>query len=147
MIRLTLAQPLLDDIGAHGEERYPEEASGLLLGRGDALTRDVTQLLPIQNEFESDQRYHRYQIPAQAMMEAEDLADEFGLAIVGVFHSHPDHPNSPSEFDLQWALPWFIYLITTVREGRAGESRAWQLSDDRQRFDEVPVVAQPQVET
>jgi proteasome lid subunit RPN8/RPN11 len=65
------------------------------------------------------------------MMQAEDMADGEDWDVIGIFHSHPDHPPRPSDFDLQWALPWYSYLITGVHAGRAGESRAWQLRDDR----------------
>ena len=57
-----------------------------------------------------------------------------------VFHSHPDHPNLPSEFDRQWALPWFSYLITSVEQGVANQSRSWRLTDDRDRFKEEKII-------
>jgi proteasome lid subunit RPN8/RPN11 len=143
MIQFMLTQEMLDDIHADGEERYPEETAGLLLGRVAGGSRQVTQLLPIQNEFAAGERHHRYQISPEAMIEAEDMADELGVSVIGVFHSHPDHPAEPSEFDRQLALPWFTYLITRVESGRAIESRVWLLRDDRQGFDEVPIRIQP----
>jgi len=57
-----------------------------------------------------------------------------------VFHSHPDHPNRPSEFDREWAMPWFSYLITSVQAGRAVESRSWLLAEDRRGFEEESVI-------
>ncbi len=59
---------------------------------------------------------------------------------MGVYHSHPDSPNQPSEYDRQWALPWFSYVITRVQQGKAINSRSWVLSEDRQRFDEEELV-------
>lgn len=56
------------------------------------------------------------------------------------FDSHPDHPAQPSEFDREWALPWFVYVITRVELGRAVESRVWRLADDRSGFEEEPIV-------
>jgi len=53
---------------------------------------------------------------------------------LGVFHSHPDHPNLPSEFDREWAQPFFSYLITSVNSGQAAASRAWRLAEDRSVF-------------
>ena len=66
----------------------------------------------------------------------EEEADRLGLEMLGVFHSHPDHPNLPSEFDRQWAWPNFSYLITSVVEGKAVDSRSWRLSEDRTSFSE-----------
>jgi proteasome lid subunit RPN8/RPN11 len=60
--------------------------------------------------------------------------------VIGVFHSHPDHPNQPSEFDRQWALPWFSYLITSIEKGTAVGSRSWRLEDDRTGFEEEEII-------
>jgi len=136
MSTLRLSTELLSQIQAHGEAHYPNEGAGLLLGETDGELRRVTQLMPLDNEFDESERYHRYQISPQDMLLAQQFADSQDLDIVGVFHSHPDHPAQPSEFDRQWALPWFSYLITRVQKGRAEESRSWLLSDDRGQFEE-----------
>jgi proteasome lid subunit RPN8/RPN11 len=70
-------------------------------------------------------------------MRLEDEADASGLTLVGYYHSHPDHPAIPSEYDRTHALPNFRYLITSVQQGNAAELRAWQLSEDRSRFEEL----------
>ena len=62
------------------------------------------------------------------------------LDIVGIFHSHPDHPSRPSEFDREWAMPWFSYIITSVKNGKADGSRSWLLSEDRSAFNEESIV-------
>jgi proteasome lid subunit RPN8/RPN11 len=67
----------------------------------------------------------------------EDEADAKGLTLVGYYHSHPDHPAIPSEFDRSWALPNFKYLITSVQQGRADHARVWQLTADGSQFDEL----------
>ncbi len=137
-----MSQALLDQIQAHGEANYPNEGAGLLLGDVEGDLRQVTQLLVLANDFEENERYHRYQISPEDMLEAQQFADGHDLDIVGVFHSHPDHPAEPSEFDRQWALPWFSYLITRVQDGEARESRSWLLSQDRGRFEEQPLEIQ-----
>jgi proteasome lid subunit RPN8/RPN11 len=70
-----------------------------------------------------------------------------GLDVLGVFHSHPDHPNQPSEFDRQWAWPNFSYLITSVVQGVAVESRSWRLNEDRANFSEEKVEVIEQINT
>ena len=61
------------------------------------------------------------------------------VLLIGVFHSHPDHPNKPSEFDMEWAQPFFSYIITSVDTGKAIESKSWRLLDDRSRFEEEKI--------
>ncbi len=128
-------------IQKNGEEHYPEEGAGLLLGTVQGEDRIVDQVLELQNKFQSGERQNssrrnssrrnRYMIEPQDMLSAEDKADELGLEIIGVFHSHPDHPARPSEYDRQRALPWYSYVITSIMDRSATESRAWRLSDER----------------
>jgi proteasome lid subunit RPN8/RPN11 len=73
------------------------------------------------------------------MLEGEKEAAKQDLSIIGVFHSHPDHPNLPSEFDREYAIPWYSYLITSVHDGKATSSRSWRLEDDRERFQEEQI--------
>lgn len=128
---LHLSPDLLVQIWAHGEAQYPDEGAGLLLGTLDGDTRRVTTIRPLGNAFEPDDRYHRYRLEAAEMLAGELEAERLGLEVVGVFHSHPDHPATASDFDREWALPWYSYLITSILQGRAAESRSWRLTDDR----------------
>ena len=133
---LEITSNLLDRIHAHGEESYPEESAGFLLGRAEATSRLVTEILTLTNAREDSARHNRYLLTPQDMLRAERKAEKLGLDVIGVFHSHPDHPNRPSEFDQDWAMPWFSYIITSVRSGGAIESRSWRLADDRSSFEE-----------
>lgn len=123
----------------HGETCYPEEGAGLLLGMVDGGMRAVKDLLFLDNARETGSRHNRYLITARDMMKAEDEAAKRGVDILGVFHSHPDHPNRPSEFDRQFAMPWFSYMITSVNSGKAAGSRSWRLAEDRQSFIEEKI--------
>lgn len=134
---LRLPVKLLHEIQVHGESSYPDEGAGLLLGSREDEVRTVEAVLPIDNTFEEGQRGHRYLIDPQAMIQAEQEADAQGRTILAVFHSHPDHPARPSDYDLRMALPWFVYLITSIESGEAGQSRAWRLTEDREGFEEV----------
>jgi len=135
-MNLEISKNLLDFIHARGEESYPEEGVGFLLGRANATSRLVTELLTLTNASEDSARHNRYLLTPKDMLRGEDEAERLGLDVVGVFHSHPDHPNRPSEFDREWAMPWFSYIITSVHSGEAIESRSWRLSDDRSKFEE-----------
>lgn len=133
---LIIPQGVLDGIHEHGEQAYPEEGAGLMLGAIIGQDHQVSEILPLTNIREAGARYDRYQLSPQDYLMGEEEADRLGLEMVGVFHSHPDHPNRPSEFDRQWAWPNFSYLITSVVEGMAVESRSWRLTEDRGRFRE-----------
>lgn len=134
VMRLEISKALVDQIWQHGEAAYPEEGAGLLLGGDENGQRTVVAILPLTNARENNARHNRYLITPQDMLRGENEAIQQGLEIVGVFHSHPDHPNHPSEFDREWALPWYSYLITSVTQGVAQASRSWRLLDDRSQF-------------
>ena len=133
---LRIPSGLLARIWQHGQQAYPEEGAGLMLGRFDGEARLVTHLLPLENHFQPESRGRRYLITPRDLLRAEDEAERLGLDIVGVFHSHPDHPARASDFDTQWALPVYSYLITQVQAARALESTCWRLAEDRARMNE-----------
>lgn len=127
------------EIYAHLEAAYPDEGAGFLFGRVDGDRRLVEAVLPVPNAREDDARRNRYLITPQDMLRAELQAEELGMDILGVFHSHPDVPNVPSAFDRDWALPWYSYAIARVDRGTAVSLRSWRLADDRSGFVEEEV--------
>ncbi|MEO7839240.1 MAG: M67 family metallopeptidase [Anaerolineales bacterium] len=137
---LSVSDEVLARIHAHGEESYPEEGAGFLLGAdsGNGM-RSVTSIFPLTNSREDAARHNRYLITPEDYLKAELTADKLGLGLIGVFHSHPDHPNRPSEFDREWAQPFFSYIITSINAGKAIESRSWRLAEDRTQFDEEEI--------
>ncbi len=140
---MTLQCPpdLLKQIQAHGESAYPEEGAGFLLGKSDRNgRRRLVAVLPLINARESSARRNRYLIGPADYLRAEAEADRLGLDVIGVFHSHPDHPDQPSEFDREWAMPWFSYVITSIQQGVARSSRSWRLKDNRSGFEEEGLV-------
>ncbi|HSO26755.1 MAG TPA: M67 family metallopeptidase [Anaerolineales bacterium] len=138
---LHIPSEILTQIHAHGEAAYPEEGAGLLLGVVQDGSRRVQRIFPLANIREDQARHNRYLIGPQDYLHAEEEAARLGLDVIGVFHSHPDHPNQPSEFDRFWALPFFSYVITSVTAGRATGSRSWLLGEDRSAFDEEEILA------
>jgi proteasome lid subunit RPN8/RPN11 len=131
---------MVGQIRRHAEEAYPDEGAGLLLGSVESGDRRrIARVVSLANRWEAGARHHRYLLEPRDLMAAEDRAEMEGLLIVGIFHSHPDHPAQPSAFDLEQALPFYSYLITRVDSGTVVESRAWRLADNRSRFDEEPL--------
>ena len=137
-MNLKLSKDVLAKIHAHGEQAYPEEGAGFLLGEENGV-RDVQTIFPLTNSREDSARHNRYLITPEDYLKAELEADKLGLSLLGVFHSHPDHPNRPSEFDREWAQPFFSYIITNVQSGKAIESRSWRLLEDRSQFVEEEI--------
>jgi proteasome lid subunit RPN8/RPN11 len=133
---LEISPALLEKIHQDGERKYPEEGAGLLLGSVMENRRTVKEIILAKNIQEPSTRRRRYAISPHDFAAAEDEAEKGGLELLGVFHSHPDHSDLPSEFDLELAVPWFSYLITSIVEGQAKSSRSWRLLDDRTDFSE-----------
>jgi proteasome lid subunit RPN8/RPN11 len=142
---LSIPKELLTRIHQHGEQAYPDEGAGLLLGETNGSEQQVSEIMFLTNVREEGARHNRYQLSPQDYLMGEELADRMRLDVLGVFHSHPDHPNRPSEFDRQWAWPNFSYLITSVAQGKAVESRSWRLDEDRESFSEEKVEVIEQV--
>jgi proteasome lid subunit RPN8/RPN11 len=136
---LHLSSELMQEIQAHGESAYPEEGAGLMLGVVEGEHKRVTRLVTFANAREQSARHNRYLLTPQDYMHGEQEAARLGLDVVGVFHSHPNHPDLPSEFDREWAMPWLSYVITSIQAGRANGSRSWLLSEDRSEFYEEPL--------
>jgi proteasome lid subunit RPN8/RPN11 len=135
--RLVISRRHLHAIGLHGSSTYPEECCGVLIGRANGAngTTLVERLLSVDNE-RGDSRHNRYVITPETVLAAQREARAAGLDIVGYYHSHPDHPARPSDFDREHAWPGLSYLIVSVERGRVADARSWRLSDDRERFDE-----------
>jgi proteasome lid subunit RPN8/RPN11 len=122
-------------IRAEGEKSYPNECCGFLLGAaGVDGNRGADSVLPVENARESGEQYHRFVITAEDFMRAEKEAQRLNREITGIYHSHPDHPASPSEYDREHALPFYIYLIVSVEKGMAKDLTAWELKEGREQF-------------
>jgi proteasome lid subunit RPN8/RPN11 len=138
MSRLIIGPDDLQAISRHGESTFPEECCGFLIGHARGETTVVESLLPVDNE-RPDSRHNRYVIEPETVLSAHKAARGAGFDVVGYYHSHPDHPSRPSDFDREHAWPGLSYLIVSVMKGRAEDARSWRLADDRERFDEETI--------
>lgn len=135
-MQLSISQTLYVQITRHLEGTFPNEGGGFLVGKQADGQNVVTEVHPVENVFDSEEQFHRFLAEDGAFQRIEDYADENGLALLGYFHSHPDSPNIPSEFDRVHALPFFAYLIVSVMDGEAVSGRVWELRPDRSAFEE-----------
>ena len=133
---VQLPEALMMRIHQALEGTYPNEGGGFLLGQVVDAGVQIEDVTPIQNVFAEEEQYHRYAMTPADWARMEDAADARGLALVGYYHSHPDSPAIPSEYDRVHALPNFVYIIVSVVEAHNDHTRVWRLTDDRTRFDE-----------
>jgi proteasome lid subunit RPN8/RPN11 len=139
---LSVAATDLEAIGRHGERTYPEECCGFLLGLAAGDRTRVDRVVPAANE-RQDSRHNRFVMSPETVLAAHKEARAAGLSVVGYYHSHPDHPAVPSEFDREHAWPGLSYLIVAIRGGQVEAARSWRLRDDRERFEEETLTEHP----
>ena len=135
MTKLVVPNQLIEKINSHVEEAYPDEGAGFLIGEEG----EVKEIVALPNAREDEARHNRFLITPEDYLKAELTADKLGLSLIGVFHSHPDCPNVPSEYDREWAQPFFSYIITRVDKGKAVSHRSWRLVEDRSKYDEEEI--------
>lgn len=135
---IKINRALLRNAERHARSTYPEECCGFLFGKITNGTSEVILTERVNNR-KAENRQRRYLITPEQFMEAEEIADRTGYELIGVYHSHPDHSAIPSQFDLDHALPGFLYLITSVRRKTETDSRLWELLPDRGAFKELKI--------
>jgi proteasome lid subunit RPN8/RPN11 len=136
--RLTVRVEMLRRIHTHGVETYPYECCGALLGRDGAGSREVIDLMPLTNRRKDSQRT-RFELTADDVRLAEKTAREKRLELIGWYHSHPDAPARPSEYDREHAWPWYSYVIVSIHNGVARDTTSWRLQDGRAAYDPEPI--------
>jgi proteasome lid subunit RPN8/RPN11 len=144
---LVLTDSQARQIEAEGEQTYPNECCGIMIGKDvkdetGNVHRIVETLMPMQNVFDEAQQRRRFAVDPLALMKAEKHAAAHGQLVLGFYHSHPDHPARPSEFDREHAWPFYSYVIVSIQEGQALDMTSWVLDDasrtfSRQEIEEV----------
>jgi proteasome lid subunit RPN8/RPN11 len=151
VLQVGISAELAEKIRRHGVETYPYECCGALLGRdndlielrrsetnGGIFLRCVRSLVPLVNRRDDSPR-NRFSVTADDVLEAEKAARAQGLEVIGWYHSHPDHPAKPSDFDRDHAWPWYSYIIVSVHAGVPRDMTSWQLKDDRSGYVEEKI--------
>ena len=144
-LELGVTAELAEKIREHGVETYPYECCGALLGtehdglandpnrESRKVSREVLSLFPLVNRRDDSPR-NRFAVTADDVREAEKAASAQGLEVIGWYHSHPDHPAKPSDFDRDHAWPWYSYIIVSVHTGVPQDMTSWRLKDDRSGY-------------
>lgn len=118
---------------------FPDECCGFLFGR-EAEDRVITTITVVNNAKQGDKR-RRFEIAPADYLAAERFAEENNLLLLGVYHSHPNHPAIPSEHDRVAAQPYFSYIILSVMDGQHADTRSWRLNEQQQFTEEL--IGQP----
>lgn len=139
-LNLSINDVLVEKIRQQGAESYPNECCGALLGRdagaegkSTRTAREVLEIFPLVNRREDSPR-NRFFVTAEDAHDADKAAQAQGLDLIGWYHSHPDHPAKPSEYDREHAWPWYSYIIVSVQNGNPRDMTSWRLQDDRSAF-------------
>lgn len=134
LINDTIKGQLIDD----ALRTYPDECCGFLLGSDNGNERTIDEIIVINNAKEGDKK-RRFEITPKDYLKAEQYAEVHNLTLLGVYHSHPNHPSVPSEHDRVVAQPFFSYVIIAVRENEWVSIQSWRLNDDFQ-FEEEKIL-------
>jgi proteasome lid subunit RPN8/RPN11 len=127
---LWISNHLVDKIRAYGVETYPHECCGALLGHD----REGLAVGSRENPAGDDSPRNRFSVTSEDVLAAEKAARGQNLDVIGWYHSHPDHPARPSEYDRDHAWPWYSYIIVSVHHGAPEDMTSWRLNDDRVEF-------------
>ena len=139
---ITIRKQQLDEIREHGVRDYPYECCGLLLGHYTAAGKVVTETYPISNAREESAKRNRFLITPEELMRGERYAASHELELVGFYHSHPDSPAVPSNYDLEHAWPTYSYIIVSTSAGQATDLFSWEQQEDRSRFNQEEIKCQ-----
>lgn len=131
---IYISEELVEKIRRHAVQTYPDECCGAIVGSFGERDKNVTDVLPLQNRRSGREARRRYLATAEDVRAIEQAAGERQQDVLGFYHSHPDHPARPSEFDREHALPWYAYIIVSVGGAGPTEVACWTLSDDRSGF-------------
>lgn len=128
----------LDQVRKHGEQTYPYECCGFLLGLRESETNILHEVYAAENERQESQET-RYLITPEQYKRADAYARSRGLGVIGYYHSHPDHPAAPSGYDLDHSCwPGESYIIVAVERGKAAALNSFT-KPDYTRFEQEEI--------
>ncbi len=138
---LKIKEEALESIKKQAEEGYPYEICGFMIGNidYDKNIRECLEVYQVENQ-NKERASDRFEIDPKDYMKVEDYADTKGLMIVGIYHSHPDHPDKPSQTDLMFAQPDMSYIIVSVEKGKSVKWRSWELKGDKFEEEKVEII-------
>src|SRR5215471_3438321 len=138
---LKIRASVLREIYDHTEASYPHECCGVMVGTLAGDNRTVHTFRKCKN-LNTERAHDRYEMDPMDMLRTEREFENTEWDIIGIYHSHPDHPSRPSQTDTDRAWPDYSYVIISVREGRVASANSWVLNESERKFYEEPLVAE-----
>jgi len=135
---IEIQEAAIKVIEDHARDAFPEECCGFLFGHPGEPKRMIEARRA--KNIASEDRARRYVIDPLELLRADDEARMRGLDLIGIYHSHPNHPAVPSEFDRSRATPWYSYLIMSIVDREPGESTAWRFDESTKRFEREEIL-------
>jgi proteasome lid subunit RPN8/RPN11 len=142
--KLWISAELAEKIRKHAAQTYPHECCGALLGHDQSTNgteggaREILDFLTLTNHRDDSPR-NRYSVAPLDVVDADKIAQERGMNLIGWYHSHPDHPARPSAYDRDHAWPWYSYIIVSVFAGVPKAMTSWRLNDDRAEYSQEAI--------
>lgn len=138
---LILSETLHLQMINHAQDTFPNECVGFFYGKDEPQARILSHVKSIKNAKSGDQR-RRFEVSPRDYMQAELFAENNQLSLIGIYHSHPNHPGIPSIYDLAKAVPYFSYIILSIQDGKWSHTRSWRLIDQH-LFQEEQIELRP----
>jgi proteasome lid subunit RPN8/RPN11 len=138
--RLIFTPQQAEQIRGEGARAYPNECCGAIIGKDEGENRVVHSLRPLANSFEPGEQFHRFRLDPLELAQVEKEAGGRGMLVLGFYHSHPDHPARPSEYDRQHAWPFYSYVIIAIEKGKAAAMTSWLLDEQTEQFFSQPIL-------
>ena len=144
---LTISSTLYEQIEREGVRAYPNECCGVMIGHDDAglngsVRRVVERLQPLTNSFEKEEQFHRFRLDPLEYIQVEKAAGAEGKLVLGFYHSHPDCPAQPSEYDRAHGWPFYSYVIVSILKGQPADMTSWLLDEATEQFSEEKIEKQ-----
>lgn len=138
---LQIPSKVLREIYDHTEASYPYECCGLMIGTlNEQRDTRVVQTFRKCRNLNTERAHDRYEMDPLDMLKAQREFEGSPLDIVGIYHSHPDHPSRPSQTDTDRAWPDYSYIIISVQKGTVAGANTWVLNEGERKFYEEPLV-------
>jgi proteasome lid subunit RPN8/RPN11 len=145
---LVLSPDLYQQIEQEGIRAYPNECCGVMIGRDvsntdRSVSRIVERLQPLTNSFEKEEQYHRFRLDPLEYIQVEKTAGAEGKLVLGFYHSHPDCPARPSEYDRQHGWPFYSYVIVSILKRQPADMTSWLLDETTEQFGQEEIARKP----
>jgi proteasome lid subunit RPN8/RPN11 len=139
---IKIAASLLRQIYDHTEASYPNECCGLMIGTTDQAQNHTVHAFRTCKNLNKERARDRYLMDPLDHLRAQQEFENSPWEIIGIYHSHPDHPSRPSQTDTDGAYEGYSYVIISVQKGTVASAQSWVLQETEKKFIEEPLVTE-----